>query len=279
MPWRKYNPKKGKFGPIYQIAKGIQVRRDHRGKWVLFVNAAGERKNRTIGQGRKALVKAVRAAETIGGRIDTSRTGVRKEPPKPKKPAFLDFCQQWLKESAGRWSDFTIERYDQIFRLYLKPEPMFKRSMDRIGRRDIKSFLRRVADRRSPATVESVHGVISGVFNEAIDEEIVEANPAAGILKTILPPKNQRDLKDPEPFSLKERDRFLAYAERVGTRVEALMLKVMAFAGFRLGETLAMRREYLDDPKSSYFVAQSYKGRKFRKPKLLHPEKCASKGA
>jgi len=71
MPWRKYTPKAGKYGPIYHIAKGIQIRRDARGKWTLFIEKEGRRANRTIGEGRVALRKAITAAEHIAKRLDS----------------------------------------------------------------------------------------------------------------------------------------------------------------------------------------------------------------
>ena len=144
---------------------------------------------------------------------------------------------------------------------------IFEKRLDAIGRRDIKQFLRGVARRRSPATVEAVHGVISGIFNEAIDEELVTANPSAGILKTVLPPKNQRHLKAPDPFTLKERDRFLARAVTVATPAEVMILKVMAFAGLRLGEALALRDRHFNREERNYFVAEGYKNYRFGRPK------------
>ncbi len=110
--------------------------------------------------------------------------------------------------------------------------------------------------------------MISGIFNEAIDEEIINANPSAGILKTILPPKHQRHLKPAEPFTLKERDRFLARAESIASRSEAMVLKVMAFAGLRLGEALAMRREHFNREGRTYFVCEGYKNHRFGRPKV-----------
>jgi len=69
MPWRKYHPKKGRYGPISHIARGVQVRRDARGKWTLFVDRDGSRVNRTMGGGRKALVKAIKAGEEIKSQL------------------------------------------------------------------------------------------------------------------------------------------------------------------------------------------------------------------
>jgi len=110
--------------------------------------------------------------------------------------------------------------------------------------------------------------VISGVFEEAIDDEIIDANPARGLLKKILPPKRQRYEKDAAPFTRKELVRFLGYAQSACSFTEALMLKVMAHAGLRLGEALAMRMKHLDLDKLSYHVTESYKLHRFKKPKF-----------
>jgi transcriptional regulator of NAD metabolism len=60
---------------------------------------------------------------------------------------------------------------------------LFRKQLDQVRRQDVKEFLRRLARRRSPALVESVHGVISAVFNEAVDEALINANPVTGISK------------------------------------------------------------------------------------------------
>jgi len=128
--------------------------------------------------------------------------------------------------------------------------------------------LRKVFQKRSPATVEAVHSVISGIFEEVIDDQKLEANPIKGLLKKILPPKKQRDLKDADPFTRKERDLFLAQAESTCSWTEQLTLKVMAHAGLRLGEALAMRRKNVDFEKMTYLVTESYKRKRFKKPKF-----------
>jgi len=98
-------------------------------------------------------------------------------------------------------------------------------------------------------------------------EDLINANPASGILKSILPAKQQRDLKPPDPFARNELELFLGHAENVANPTEQMVLKVMAYAGLRLGEAFAIRSEYFNPSQRTYFVAQSYKTKKFRKPK------------
>ncbi len=152
-------------------------------------------------------------------------------------------------------------------RIHMEPQAIYRQPIDRVTRDQIKASLRELSKRRSPATVESVHAVVSSVFEEGIDSGLLGSNPARGLLKKILPPKNQRDLKDPAPMTVEERDRMIATAERVCSRSMQLVLKAMALMGFRLGEVLAMRAKHIDRGRLLYHVVEAYKCQSFRKPK------------
>jgi integrase len=181
---------------------------------------------------------------------------------------FKVFSKQWFEANCKRWEPFTAERYEEILRLYIWPADNYSKPIDKISRREIKQHLRSVYKKRSPATVEAVHAVISSIFEEAIDDEIIGANPARGLLKKILPPKNQRDEKQPAPFTRQELLLFIEQFQWIGSWTVQLILKVMAYAGLRLGEALAMRLSHLDVDKMAYHVTQSIKLKCFRKPKF-----------
>ena len=267
MPWRKYKPKKGKYGPSYHIARGIQVRLDQRKQWTLFFENQGDRQNQSFGEGRSALGRAIKAAESLAAETNNGPAPSHFNAKKQQVPSFLSFSQQWFENGRIRWSEYTVERYEAVLRLYIETRGLFKQSLDRIGRKDIKHMLLKISKRKSPATVETLHAVISGIFNEAVDEGHINANPVTGLLKSILPAKNQRDLTDPDPFSKTELELFLGHAENIGSRAESMLLKCMAYAGLRLGEVLAMRIEYLDVHRKTYFVAKSYNRLMFNRPK------------
>ena len=268
MPWRKYPCEQGQFGPIYNVATGVTVRKDRRGKWTMFINKNGVRKNKTFNGGdREHLVKAIRAAETVASKIHTWATQPKKRPERKKGPLFKDYSQRWLELNSPKWSPYTSERYEQVLQAHLWPHPVFSKPIDAIGRKELKNHLRTLAVDIAPRTVELVHCVISGVFNEAIDDELVAGNPAAGLLKTVLPPMNRRNRSQPDPFSLQELERFLRCAESTCDPAQVMMLKAMAYGGFRLGEMLAMRVEHLNVEQRTYYVAQSYKGKAFGQPK------------
>lgn len=268
MPWRKYPYKEGKYGRIYQVARGIQVRCDQRGMWVVFLGHGERRKNKTIGPGREGLVKAIKAAEAISAKLKSALAEGKTVEAKSNSPKFGTSANAWLSGNEGKWDENTLERYEGILRIHLLPDPNIKgKRLDEITRSDVKKAMRALLKKRSAATVELAYTVFNGVFEEAVDEEILSANPAQRLLKAVLPPKAQRGVFEADPMTTEERDLFLEHAEKICTWSELLVFKVMAFAGFRLGEALAMRERNLDTRSMTYMVCEGYKIKRFNKPK------------
>ncbi len=268
MPWRKYTPKAGKHGSTYYIARGIQVRKSPEGKWILFIEKDGRRKNKTFGSGRTELSKAIKAGEAIASKLVSNCFSDNEVQPASRKPLFKEFSKNWLENGAGRWDEQTYERYEGILRLHIWPNLHFKnKRLDEINRSLVKEFLRSLLRIRSAKTVELAQIIIYGIYDDAIDDEIIQANPANRILKKVLPPKNKRKVFEADPFDIEERDLFLDVATNVCSWTELLILKIMAFGGFRLGETLAVRFENLDFNKMNYHIKQSFKLKQFRLPK------------
>jgi len=267
MPRREYPKRDGKYGGIYKVARGITVRRDNRQQWCLEITRKGERKSRTMGVGPEGRAKAMQAAEEAARRLRNMPKAKKSAVAAPSKPSLLECARKWHADNQNRWSPVTVDRYEDTMRIHMEPQAIYRQPIDRVTRDQIKASLRELAKRRSPATVESVHAVVSSVFEEGIDSGLLGSNPARGLLKKILPPKNQRDLKDPAPMTVEERDRMIATAERVCCRSMQLVLKAMALMGFRLGEVLAMREKHIDRGRLLYHVVEAYKCQSFRKPK------------
>jgi integrase len=268
MPWRKYPKKEGRHGPIYHIQKGIQVKRDIKGNWALYVNNNGLRTNRTIGKDRLALLKAIKAAEKISEKL--SKNPVKKtEVVNQKTHDFKEYSKDWLSNNSGRWHVNTYARYEEVLRLHILPDPDIRnKALEELSRQSIKKFLLRLFKKRSSSSVEMAYSAIHGIFEDAIDNNLVHANPVKGLLKKVLPPQNRRNVKEADPFEgMAERDLFIESAEQKLTLSEALILKVMLYAGFRLGETLAMRFRHLDFNKMTYQVCETYKQHRFSKTK------------
>ena len=268
LKWKKYKIKKGRFGPIYRVCRGVTVRQSNRGTWMIYLERNNQRKNISVGNSKDDLDKAIKMAEGISQKLQDVDRGVQSDDAKPEKTSFQDYSKEWLENNSPRWSPATYERYEIILRRHVLPR--FKEmDIQDITRIDIKRFLQKLLSGQSSKSVELTRDVFSGIFEDAVEEGLVSANPTKGILKKILPPKNMRGVKDAEPFNRNELDLFIQTAEKFpnASWAEVLILKVMAYAGFRLGETLAMKAEYLDFNSMTYRVNESFKQHMFRLPK------------
>jgi integrase len=94
-----------------------------------------------------------------------------------------------------------------------------------------------------------------------------EANPAHGLLKRLLPSKKKRVLNEPDPLSRQDLESFLMTAWDKLLEPYPLILEVMAMAGLRLGEALAMTVENLDSHNGQYNVTETTRAGRFGPPK------------
>jgi integrase len=268
MKYEKYYVKDGDHGPIYRISRGITVRKNNRDTWVAYIEKGTDRKNISFGRTDEDLKKAIEMSEEIAQGFRDEKMmellGVQKE----EEINFKEYSTAWLENNAQKWNEKTLDRYESILRLFILPE-FSDATLQGIKRVEIKRFLQKLLMKRSPATVGLIKDVFSGIFEDAIEEELIASNPTDRILKRILPPKFMRRVTRPDPFTKDELELFIHHAEEMPavTWSEVLILKVMGYAGFRLGESLAMRLENFDFKSRNFYVCESFKSHKFSLPK------------
>jgi integrase len=254
-----YLKKEGKHGPIYQVAEGISVTPNEWGSWLLILRRGSDRKKKAFGKSEEDQQRAIKAAELLAAKL-----GLTLEREVTER-AFSTLIEEWYSLNEQRWQPGTKERYQCIIRDFLGP--LHNLPMEQVDRTRIKRLLVDLLKIRSANTVEVVHAVISGIFSEAIDLGYTEFNPAYGLLKKILPPKNKRNLTEPDPFNREDLGAFLEAAWAKQPEPFPLILEVMAMSGMRLGEALAMCWENLDSRNCQYNVAETTRHGRFGPPK------------
>ncbi len=254
-----YPQKEGKHGPIYQIADGIFVTPNEWGTWQLILKRGADRKKRSFGKTEDDLRGAIKVAELMATRL-----GLTLEKPVTDK-TFRMVAEEWYELNAGRWQPGTRERYQCIVRDYLRP--LHPLALEEVSRAQVKRLLADLLKIRAPKTVEVAHAVISGIFTEANELGYTEVHPAHGLLKRVLPAKKKRVQNPPDPFNRQDLEGFMAAAWAKLPEPFPLILEVMAMAGLRLGETLAMSQENLDVRNCQYNVAESTRAGRFGPPK------------
>jgi integrase len=141
----------------------------------------------------------------------------------------------------------TVESYRETNRLHLLPEFGATPIRDLV-RTNIKSFLVGKLNHFSRNTVRLMYATLHVVLGEAVEAELIPANPIAGLAKKLkLSQKmnaRQADVKA-KAFSRTQRELFLARA----TQIEAWwapMWKVQTLTGLRPGEIYAIEERDID---------------------------------
>lgn len=168
------------------------------------------------------------------------------EPPKGEAVGFTDVANHHIDriERLGR-KPSTIEDYRSHLRIHF--EPAFgNRDIRSIDRRELESFRDRLLRTPTEATgkplaVKSVRNVMSilhGVFQNAVREEWLPANP----MKFVEKPEEPED-RDIKFLTLAELDLLLEAVpdDRLGNRLERTLYGFAAYTGLRQGELMGLR--------------------------------------
>ncbi|MBN1103592.1 MAG: site-specific integrase [Deltaproteobacteria bacterium] len=241
---------------------GVVVRQKTKGKgqpWWIFIAHQGKRKSVKVGNQR--------AAEKMAGaiRVELAKATLNMDPPKPRAPVpeFGEYAEKWFTYIESMRRESTAERYRQLLDSYVKPAFKGKR-LDEITRGDVRDFLvGRIQGGFSRSSIGALRDVVSGVFNFAVDEEIVKASPTAGITKRL---EIKREKKQIDPLTADELGAFLLAVNKVSPDFSALFI-VAAKTGMRLGEVLALQWGDVDFNSSFIWVRRSRRRGRITSPK------------
>jgi integrase len=256
----EYPSREGKYGLIYQIAKGLTVAQTRYGSFQVCLKRNG-RRNRKSFSGEGAFEMAVKFAELIAAKIGASPFGEN-----GGFSTVSNVAEKWLSSNRGRWTSGTYERYSTIVRDYLNPV-IGEYPIAKVNRGRVKDLLGEILKIRSPKTVELVHAVLSGIFTEAIDRGYTDHNPATKLLGKVLPQKKKRNLRKPDPINERDLDKVLKAGWHHLQAPLGLILETLALSGLRLGECLAMHIDHMDTDCCQYKVCETVRNNRFGQPK------------
>lgn len=121
------------------------------------------------------------------------------------------------------------------------------KTIEDLTRRELKRFLKTFADKGQTTHGNRVHAVLSKMLNFAVDEEIIEANPIAGLNKLSSEDSRKRIYSD-------EEIRALWGAIEMEDAPAQGMLKMLLLTGQRRGEVAGMEWEHIDESKRVWFI-------------------------
>jgi integrase len=201
---------------------------------LVFVNYRGRRKAKCVGSREAAeQVRRQLEAKLVLGDLNVL------DPDAEKTPSFETYANGWLKDYARiECKTSTADGYEGVLTQYLRPR-FGKKRLDAIKRDDIKALINDlIAKELSRNTIRNALCVIRGLFNYAIEEGLLESNPAARLARFT------RSAKTAETkgvaLTTKEVQQFLNAAQEICLEFYPLFLMAVR-AGLRRGELVALQ--------------------------------------
>ena len=213
---------------------GVTIRKKN-GSWYVFVNHQGQRKAKCVGESRAAAVQVKRALEA---KLSLGDVGVF-EDAEPLMPTFGDYADLWMKDYARlECKSSTANGYESVLRQYLRPVFSIRR-MNEIKRDAVKKLISDMIDKElARSTVKNAISVLRGIFNQAIEDGLLEANPAGRLGRFTRTAKTTK-VKG-IALTTTEVELFLNTAKELCPQYETLFLLAVR-AGLRRGELVSLQ--------------------------------------
>jgi len=186
-------------------------------------------------------------------RMDSEAEGARYQQPTnaPKPRPFREVVGIWQETCWTGLSPTTTARYGQAVRTHLMPEfsntPITEMTREVVRR----YFARLVRSGKAPGSVRKIHTVLSAIMSEAVELELIAANPCTKMRG--LPAHRHQ-----EPVFLNA-EQVRALAEAMPTPAYKVLVYTAAYTGLRAGELAGLRRKDVDLLRGVVHVRQALK--------------------
>lgn len=241
------------------MGMGVAVREKPKGSgvWWIFINHNGKRKSKKIGNDLR-LAKDV--AKKLEAKLVLGDLRINEETPK----TFREYAHAWITTTVpATCKPSTLYDYRHFLNKYILPV-FGDMPVNDIKRLKIKQFLMdTIESKKSASTVNFMKSAISGVLNLAVDDEIIDVNPAHRLGKTF---KVKRANESLDPLTREELATLLnAFKEHYPAHYPQAL--TLARTGMRLGEVLALRWGDIDFNNRFISVTRSFSRGELGTPK------------
>jgi integrase len=175
-----------------------------------------------------------------------------------------DVFKIWLYEIVkSTVKPSTYERYEGIYRLYVKPAPFFSIKLKDLRGLDIQRYYTSLVDAGKTASViKNLHKLLKSFLNYCVDEGYIIKNYCTG--KSITIPENNYVADDEDEdegpisaFTLDEQRKFIEAVKK--HRNKTLFLLDLG-TGLRLGEVIGLKWSDIDLKNNTLSVKRTIKG-------------------
>jgi integrase len=209
---------------------GVKVR-FWKGAWWVFVNASGRRKAKRIGDRETAL----RVARALREKLACGELGLARA---SDEQSLKMFAETWLNSVSVSLKSSTVTFYKGTLERYVLPT-LGTRQVASISRRDCRELI--VACRGQKLSISTVRGIartLSALLSQAVEDELLPANPALRLGRYLR--KGDEPESQPDPFTRNEAELMLEVAKEHFPEWYAFILCGFR-TGMRAGELLALQ--------------------------------------
>jgi len=244
---------------------GVKIRK-RGGKWYVFVNYHGRRKAKCVGASRQLAEQVRRQVEA---KLTLGDIGFLAEE-HPQIPSLTDYADRWIRQYAElNCKPSTVYGYKQVLNERIKPV-LGTLPLNRITRDRMKEFLADLSSSGlSRNTLRNTICVIRGMFNHALEDGLVDNNPAAKLGRFV---KSDKPKFEAMALAPDEAEKFLKATQEICLDYYPLFLTALR-GGLRRGELVALQWGDIqfgaDESDSNRYilVQRNYVCRKFTTPK------------
>ena len=224
---------------------GVRIR-FYKVAWYVFVSHRRRRRAKRIGDRDTALA----VAKQIRERLACGDLGLLAEP----TVTFQAYADRWLATVSGNRKASTHAFYEFNLRLHAYPT-LGGRPIASISRADCRNLLAELrAKGLKRASLQGVQRTLSAVLSQAVEDELLQVNPAFRMGKHLGTGDEQPT--EIQPFSRQEAHAFLETVKGGWPEYQAFFLVALR-CGLRLGELLALKWEDVQLPARSLDVRRN----------------------
>ena len=157
--------------------------------------------------------------------------------------------EKWLDyKTAVTESPNTIRRHKQHYRKYFTGSELFKAQVPKVGKIELQSFCNRLVKDYNMSSKEwtNVKTILKGMFEYAVDKELIDKNPMEKVRITVKFRQIQRKTGKTETFNTQERKELDAYLDKMYQEtgdLTFLAVKLNFYLGLRVGELVTLKAE------------------------------------
>lgn len=157
------------------------------------------------------------------------------------------WLELWYERNESNWKISTQLQYKNAIERHLIPN-LGDIKLQQLTKSQYETFINKINGTHAPATVRTIHAVISNAVNAAVEDEIIPRNRIA---KTKLPQLTSKYIEVGDNFlNEDELHRLLKYVKENESITHYMLVLTLTSTGMRKGEALGLRWKDIDDKKN-----------------------------